>query len=120
MLALRAELQADCPAGRLYGESLATALTVHVLRRYAVFPAKGVEPQRVIHAFNRPNRENVELFTFSWVDIKDARPVDSRAYAFLNDAEYVIPTAVFDALRNYDVRPVPWSERDGVREELAA
>jgi AraC-like DNA-binding protein len=33
MSALRAELQAGCPAGRLYGESLAMALTMHLLRQ---------------------------------------------------------------------------------------
>jgi AraC family transcriptional regulator len=45
MLALRAELQAGCPAGRLYGEALATALAVHLLRRYAVVSPAGVEPR---------------------------------------------------------------------------
>ena len=34
LLALRAELENSCPAGRLYGESLATALAAHILRRY--------------------------------------------------------------------------------------
>jgi AraC family transcriptional regulator len=37
-LALQAELEAGCPAGRLYGEALATALAVHLLPRYAVCP----------------------------------------------------------------------------------
>ena len=45
MWALRAELQAGCPAGRLYGESLATALTVHLLRRYAGCPPAGGAPR---------------------------------------------------------------------------
>jgi hypothetical protein len=85
-----------------------------------VIPKSHVQPERVLHTFNRPNRENVELFTFSWIDTKDARPVDSRAYALLNNADYSIPAAVFDALRNYDVRPVPWSERERVMDELAA
>jgi AraC family transcriptional regulator len=37
-LALQAELEAGCPAGRLYGEGLATALAVHLLQRYAICP----------------------------------------------------------------------------------
>jgi AraC family transcriptional regulator len=37
-LALQAELEAGCPAGRLYGEGLATALAVHLLQHYAVCP----------------------------------------------------------------------------------
>jgi hypothetical protein len=85
-----------------------------------VIPKSPLQPERVVHTLNRPSRENVELFTFSWIDTKDARPVDSRAYALLNDADYTIPITVFDALRNYDVRPVPWSERERVMDELAA
>jgi AraC family transcriptional regulator len=45
MFALRAELQAGCPAGRLYGESLAMALTMHLLRHYAVRLPKDVDPR---------------------------------------------------------------------------
>jgi AraC family transcriptional regulator len=37
-LALQAELAADCPGGRLYGEALATALAVHLLQHYTVWP----------------------------------------------------------------------------------
>jgi AraC family transcriptional regulator len=37
-LVLQAELEAGCPAGRLYGEGLATALAVHLLQHYAVCP----------------------------------------------------------------------------------
>jgi AraC family transcriptional regulator len=53
LLALRAEVQAGCPAGRLYGESLATALALHLLQRYAVCPpadgnpAGGLPPARL-------------------------------------------------------------------------
>jgi AraC-like DNA-binding protein len=40
LLALRVELEEGCPAGRLFGESLATTLAVHLVHRYAVFPEK--------------------------------------------------------------------------------
>lgn len=43
ILALRAELNEGCPAGRLFGESLVTALATHVLRRYSAVPLKLVE-----------------------------------------------------------------------------
>jgi len=39
------ELKAGCPAGRLFGESLATAFTAHLLRHYSVFQHK-MEPLR--------------------------------------------------------------------------
>jgi AraC family transcriptional regulator len=37
-LALRAELEAGCPGGQLYGEALTTALAVHLVQHYAVRP----------------------------------------------------------------------------------
>jgi AraC family transcriptional regulator len=35
-LALKAELETDCPSGRLYGDALAIALSAHLLARHAV------------------------------------------------------------------------------------
>lgn len=43
MLALRAELRAGCPSGQLYGEALATALAVLLLRHCAIVPAARVD-----------------------------------------------------------------------------
>jgi AraC family transcriptional regulator len=38
LLAMRADLDSGSPAGRMYGESLANALAVYLLKRYAVSP----------------------------------------------------------------------------------
>lgn len=38
--AMKADLEAGCPAGRLYGESLGNALSVYLARRYGVFKPK--------------------------------------------------------------------------------
>ena len=40
LLAMRTDLDAGSPAGRMYGESLANALAVYLLKRYAVKPHK--------------------------------------------------------------------------------
>jgi AraC family transcriptional regulator len=40
LLAIKADLEAGCPAGRLYGESLGHALSVYLARQYAVFKPK--------------------------------------------------------------------------------
>ena len=78
------------------------------------------QPERVVQAISRPNKDAAKQFVLAWVDTREARPVESRAYAFLNDTEQTVSTDVVEALRAYDVRPVPWSHRDEVREELAA
>jgi len=85
-----------------------------------VIPKSRKQPERIIQTINRPNRDTAQAVVLSWIDTKEVRPKDSKAYAVLNDSEQIIPTTVIDALRNYDVFPVIWSQREKVREELAA
>lgn len=85
-----------------------------------VIPKSRQQPERIVQAINRPNRDTAQSFVMSWIDTKEVRSDGSRAFALLNDSEYSISSAVIDALRSYQVRPVAWSERESVREELAA
>lgn len=85
-----------------------------------VVPRSRIQPERLLSAISRPNRDTAQVMAFSWIDTREVRPVEARAYAFLNDSEHPISESVLDAMRNYDVRPVLWSEREQVREELAA
>lgn len=85
-----------------------------------VIPKSRKYPERILHTINRPNRNTAEVLAFSWIDTKEVRPPDSRAYAFLNDSEQTISMSVVDALRNYAVNPILWSAREAVRQELAA
>jgi len=85
-----------------------------------VIPKSRRQPERIMQAITRPNRDTAQAVAFSWLDTKDVRSPDSRAYALLNDSEQAVSSAVIDALRSYDVRPVAWSQRETVREELAA
>ena len=84
-----------------------------------VIPKSRRQPERIVQAISRPNRDTAQSVVLSWVDTKEVRSPDSRAYALLNDAEQAVSPAVIDALRSYDVRPVAWSQREDVREELA-
>lgn len=85
-----------------------------------VIPKSRKQPERIIQTINRPNRDTAQAVVLSWIDTKEVRPTDSKAYAVLNDSEQTVSTAVIDALKNYDVLPVLWSQREKVREELAA
>jgi hypothetical protein len=85
-----------------------------------VIPKSRRKPERILQTINRPSRETAQVVAFSWIDTKEVRPADSRAFAFLNDSEQPVSTGVLDALRSYDVQPVLWTKRDDVREELAA
>lgn len=85
-----------------------------------VIPKSRKRPERIIQAVTRPSRETAETVAFKWIDTKEVRPPDSLAYALLNDQEQHVAHAVVDALQNYDLTPVLWSERERVREDLAA
>lgn len=85
-----------------------------------VIPKSKMQPERILKAINQPSRDTAQTVTFAWIDTREVRSPDSRAYAFLNDSERTPSVSVIDALQNYDVHPVLWSERENVREELAA
>ena len=85
-----------------------------------VIPKSRRQPERVIQTINRPNRDTAQSVVLAWIDTKDVRPPESRAYALLNDSEHSVVQGVVDALRSYEVKAIPWSQREEVREELAA
>ena len=85
-----------------------------------VIPKSRRQPERIIQTINRPSRDTAQAVAFSWIDTKEVRSPESKAFALLNDSDLVISSAVTDALLNYNVRPIPWSKREEVWEELAA
>ena len=85
-----------------------------------VVPKSRIQPERILRAITRPNRDTAQAMVFAWMDTREVRPPDSRAYAFLSDADGPVPAAVLDALLSYEVKPVVWTQRERVREELAA
>jgi hypothetical protein len=85
-----------------------------------VIPKSRRFPERILQTINRPSRDTAQSLAFSWIDTKEVRAADSRAYAVLNDSDHTVPVGVIDALRNYDLTPVLWTKREDVRKELAA
>ncbi len=85
-----------------------------------VVPASTVQPERVIRAVNHPTNDVAKTLAFAWIDTKQARREDSVAFAVLNDNEQAVGGSVLEALEAWEIRPVVWSKRDDVAEELAA
>jgi len=85
-----------------------------------VIPKSKKQPERIIQAINRPSRDEAPATAFAWFDTREVRSPQSRAYTILNDSERDIPLTVMDALQSYEVRPIAWSKRDSVVEELTA
>jgi hypothetical protein len=85
-----------------------------------VIPKSRKQPERMVQAINRPTRETALSFINAWTDTRQTRSPESKAYALLNDIEQPVSGSVIDALGNYQIRPVPWSDRAQVVTELAA
>jgi len=119
----------------LFYEDVVTWLDVHDIR-YAsnvkftgqsgfdhlfdfIIPKSRNQPERIIKTINNPSRNTAQAVAFAWIDIKEARPPDSKAYAILNDSERPVPGNVLDALNNYGVKTVSWNNREAVVKELA-
>jgi hypothetical protein len=84
-----------------------------------VIPRSRKSPERFVKPINRPDKSTAMDMLFAWQDTRETRPPESKAYALLNDMEREVKSDVTDAFLSYDIRPVRWSERDTVREELA-
>ena len=85
-----------------------------------VIPKSRTSPERILQAINRPSRDTAEALAWAWIETREVRPPESKAYALLNDSDHTISASVLDALRNYDVNPIPWSRREEARTDLAA
>ena len=81
---------------------------------------KHKQPERIVETINHPNKAVAEKLVFKWFDTKETRTPDSKMFAILNDFEHGVPPGVLEAMRNYDIAAVPWSERATVVQELAA
>lgn len=85
-----------------------------------VIPRSKNGSERIVKPISRPDKGSAMEMAFAWVDTRETRPPEARAYALLNDIEQIVKPDVMEALLSYDVMPVRWSERETIRGELAA
>jgi hypothetical protein len=85
-----------------------------------VIPKSKEQPDRFLQAINRPSKDEVMAAVFAWLDIREMRTADSRAFAILNDSEREVSPSVRGALERYEVKPFIWSNRDVAIPELTA
>jgi hypothetical protein len=85
-----------------------------------VIPKSRREPERILKAINHPSRNTAESMVHAWTDTRPNRTGDARAFAVLNDLGGNIPSGVPEALKAYEITPMPWSRREDYADELAA
>lgn len=76
-----------------------------------LIPKSKSQPERLVQAINSPTKSTIGSYLWVLSDSRDARGQDSRAYAFLNDADHQVGPEVIDALNAYNVTPALWSAR---------
>lgn len=81
-------------------------------------PRSRAYPERLIKTVNIPDQLRAKSIVFSWIDIRDVRPEQSKAYVILNDKETTVSDRVVSILTAYDINPIPWSNREATVAEL--
>ncbi len=72
------------------------------------------KPERLCVALNNPTRQTTSAAIFTWDDTKPTRRADSKLIVLLNDSNKM-GKGVEDALLNYDIAIIRWSEKDDPR-----
>ena len=101
-----------------------------------VIPKSSNSPERLIKTINNPVKSNIDSIMMDWEDTKSVRSPNSRLYAFINDGKKGVAKfneksddvlsskstieKASSALKSYKINPVLWSERNEIKEELAA
>lgn len=85
-----------------------------------VIPKSRRGPERILRAINRPRRDSAEAFLHAWTDTQQVRSTGSVAYAVLNDIGQPVPADVSEAFVAYEIKPLLWSRREEMKDELAA
>ena len=84
-----------------------------------IIPKSQHQPERLLQALSNPGKDAVEALIFKWLDTWETRSPDSLFFTVLNDANDISPP-VMVALKNYGLKPVPWTNREQVQGVLAA
>ena len=87
-----------------------------------VIPASRKMPERVITTINTPTKQAIESALFAWNDVAKTRNGGngSQGYIILNDKKKKPNNELFNAIQNYDLKAVPWTDRDAYITELAS
>ncbi|MDR3244745.1 MAG: DUF1829 domain-containing protein [Elusimicrobiota bacterium] len=85
-----------------------------------VIPKSRIKSERIIQTLSNPKKANAEALVFKWIDSRETRPPDSSLYVFLNNNDDNTSPEVIEAFKNYALKPILWSDREQIKEELSA
>lgn len=85
-----------------------------------VIPKNSDQPKRVVRTLNQPNAVNTKALVFAVLDTRNDSEEQSSAFAILNDLEKKTTQKSLDALKNYEIEPVCWTDRESIVKKLSA
>lgn len=68
-------------------------------------------PERIIKLINNLDSQHVKSAIFSWEDVKDVRPKDTKLITIINDNNKKISKTHLTALNEYGINTFMWSDR---------
>ena len=85
-----------------------------------VIPQSKTSPDRLVKAINNLERTTTQSIIFAWSDTIQTRSPNTKLYTFINDTDKNISVNCLEALKEYGIVPVSWTERTKAIEELIA
>ena len=85
-----------------------------------VIPSSKKKPERLIRAINNPTRDKAQAIMFAWNDIREMRNRESSMYVFVNDSDKVIRPDIISAFTQYEIKPILWTRRQEIINDLTA
>ena len=85
-----------------------------------VIPQSKTSPDRLVKAINNLERTATQSIIFAWSDTIQTRNSNTKLYTFVNDVEKSISGSCLDALKEYGIVPVTWTQRAKAINELIA
>ena len=86
---------------------------------FAISPSHN-SSERLIKIVNNLDVTKAGYITFLWGDTKEVRPAGSKLYVFIQDTNKAISQKAINAMKEYQIEPVLWSERKSYIRELTA
>jgi hypothetical protein len=77
-----------------------------------LIPASKNKPERLIKTVNTPKKDSILSSIMAFNDINQTRETKTKNYVIYNDVEKEVSKDVINALENYGVQHVPWSNKE--------
>ena len=85
-----------------------------------VIPQSKTSPDRLVKAINNLERTSTQSIIFAWSDTIQTRNPTTKLYTFVNNVGKNVSASCLDALKEYGIIPVTWTQRAEALNELIA